>query len=275
MRAGWARGRRRAAGLLLLHAVLASCALWPPPWADPRAELAPTGILRAAVALGDAPPPSLAMRDPASGAPRGVPVDLAAELGRWLGVPVDIIQYAAPSRIVESAAAGAWDVGFITADMADPAAVLASQPYATTASGFLARPGGPVASMADVDRPGVRVAVVEGSREDGALVRLLARATLVRAAALPAAVALLAEGRVDALCASRPLLLAVAERVPGSRVLEGTFATLAHVVVVPRGRRAALVHVADLVEGLKSSAVPAALAAAGLRGVTVPPPIPR
>lgn len=273
-----ARGGQRgyAVGLLLLLAALAGCALWPPPWADPRAELAPTGTLRAAMALGDAATPSLAVRDPASGAPRGVPVDLAVELGRRLGVPVEIVLHASPSRIVEFAAAGAWDVGFITADVADQAQVLASQPYATTASTFLVPPGGPVASMADVDRAGVRVAVVQGSPEDRALASLLVRATLVRAATGPAALGLLADGRADALSASRSLLLTAAAALPGSRVLDGAFATLAHVAVVPRARRSALGHLADLVEALKaSSAVAAALEAAGLRGVTVPPPIPR
>ena len=48
-------------------------------------DLAPTGKLRAAINLGNM---VLAQKDPASGEPRGITVDLARELGRRLGLPV-------------------------------------------------------------------------------------------------------------------------------------------------------------------------------------------
>ncbi len=47
-----------------------------------RSDLAPTGKLRAAINFGN---PVLAQKDPASGEPRGVSVDLARELGRRQG----------------------------------------------------------------------------------------------------------------------------------------------------------------------------------------------
>ncbi len=72
----------RTSALLLVVVLLLSCAAMPivPPGA--RSELAPTGKLRAAINFGN---PVLAQKDPASGEPRGVSVDLARELGRRQG----------------------------------------------------------------------------------------------------------------------------------------------------------------------------------------------
>ena len=53
-------------------------------------ELAPSGTLRAAINFGN---PVLAQRDPVSGEPRGVSVDLARELSWRLNVPVEFIPY--------------------------------------------------------------------------------------------------------------------------------------------------------------------------------------
>lgn len=54
------------------------------------AELAPTGRLRMAINFGNA---VLAQRDPSGGVSRGVSADLAGELGRRLGLPVDCVTY--------------------------------------------------------------------------------------------------------------------------------------------------------------------------------------
>jgi polar amino acid transport system substrate-binding protein len=61
---------------------------------DAAKDLAPGGKLRAAINFGN---PVLAQKDPATGEPRGVSVDLARELGRRLGVP-DAAPYALNAR---------------------------------------------------------------------------------------------------------------------------------------------------------------------------------
>ena len=53
-------------------------------------ELAPTGKLRVAINLGNI---VLAQKDAATGTPRGVTADLAHELGRRLGVPVELFPF--------------------------------------------------------------------------------------------------------------------------------------------------------------------------------------
>src|SRR5215831_6155620 len=60
----------------------------PTPSPDLVARIAPSGTLRAAINLGNA---VLAGRDAATGAAKGVTVDLAGELARRLGVPLELV----------------------------------------------------------------------------------------------------------------------------------------------------------------------------------------
>ncbi len=78
----------RFAVILAAAVVLASCSSAPPISAAARSELAPTGKLRVGINFGNT---LLTAKDPASGEPRGVAVDLARELGRRLGVPIEIV----------------------------------------------------------------------------------------------------------------------------------------------------------------------------------------
>ena len=72
-----------------------------------RAELAPTGTLRAGINYGNV---ILARKDPATGESSGVAIDLARELGRRLDVPVTIVAYDSVGAMVDGAKAGAWDI---------------------------------------------------------------------------------------------------------------------------------------------------------------------
>ena len=54
------------------------------------ADLAPTGKLRAAINFSN---PVLAGRDPTTGEPCGISVDLARELARRLGVAIEFVPY--------------------------------------------------------------------------------------------------------------------------------------------------------------------------------------
>ena len=101
-----------------LVAAVAACATAPPsndaaPVA--AASLAPRGKLRAAINFGN---PILATRDPGTGQARGVSVDLARELARRLGVPVELVLYDAAGKVVEALKANAWDVAFVAIDPA-------------------------------------------------------------------------------------------------------------------------------------------------------------
>ena len=71
-----------------------------------RADLAPTGSMRVGINHGNL---VLAQKDPTTGEVRGVAVDLARELGRRLGVPVELVQYASAGQMTDALATGAWE----------------------------------------------------------------------------------------------------------------------------------------------------------------------
>ncbi len=78
-----------------------------------RADLAPTGKLRAAINYGNF---ILATKDRATGESRGVAVDLAQELGRRLGVPIEIVAFDSVAVMGDAAPTGTWDIAFLGSD---------------------------------------------------------------------------------------------------------------------------------------------------------------
>src|SRR5262249_24180017 len=159
-------------------ALLVACATTPQVPAAARSELAPTGALRAAINFGN---PILAAKDPATGEPRGVSVDLSRELARRLGVPVQFVLYDAARKVVEGLKSGAWDVEYVAIDPARAVDISYSGPYVVIEGAYLVRQDSPVRANSDVDREGVRVAVGKGSAYDLFLSRNLKHARLVHA----------------------------------------------------------------------------------------------
>src|SRR5512135_498267 len=77
------------------------------------AELAPTGVLRAAVNLSNF---LLVTGKSAAGDPEGVSPDMAREVANRLGVPVKYLPYKTPGELADAAAQGVWDIGLIGAE---------------------------------------------------------------------------------------------------------------------------------------------------------------
>jgi len=76
-------------------------------------ELAPNGKLRAAINFGNI---VLAQKDPAGGEPRGVSAELARELAKRLGVPIEYVTFDATGKVFDALKAGSWDVAFLAID---------------------------------------------------------------------------------------------------------------------------------------------------------------
>src|SRR5204862_2003270 len=123
-------------------------------------ELAPTGKLRAAINLGN---PILAQKDPATGEAGGVSVDIARELGRRLGVAVDLVTFDTAGKAFEAVKTGAVDVAFLAIDPKRAADIDFTAPYVIIEGGYLVPTDSPLRTINDVDRPGVRIAVVNAS----------------------------------------------------------------------------------------------------------------
>src|SRR5574342_298409 len=194
---------------------VAACASTPPIPPPARAELAPTGKLRAGINYGNV---ILARKDKATGESTGVAIDLARKLAKRLGVPLEIIAYDSVGAMVDGATAGAWDIAFLGRDPARAAGITFTPAYVEVEATYLVAAGSPLCAAAEVDREGVRVAAPARANYELYLSRTLTRAQLVRAQDAAAAFDLLASGRVEALAGLTQALVGLSAKLPGSRL---------------------------------------------------------
>jgi polar amino acid transport system substrate-binding protein len=263
----WTRRRAIAAlgGLWLALAPLAAPGLAAD--ADLRAVLAPSGQFRAALYPGT---PTSILGDPAAD-PRGVGYEIGAALARRIGVPYAPVVFPRNAEVLEAVKTGAADAAFTNASPARAREMDFGPPYLEIELGYLVRGGAPVATLAGIDRPGLRVGVTAGSSSDGVLSRELKSAELVRAKDFAEAVALLTEGRLDAFATNKATLYEMAEKLPGAQVLDGQWGVERHAIAIPKGREAALPTIrAFTAEIIAQGLVQAAITRAGLRGARVP-----
>src|SRR5256885_234678 len=263
-------GMSRAPGLVAAS-LLASCAMTQMTPAV-RADLAPTGTLRAGINYGNF---ILAQKDEAGGESRGVAIDLTRELAQRLGVPVELIAYTSVAAMVDAAKTGAWDIAFLGIDPAREGEIGFTAAYLEIEATYLVPAGSPLSAVADVDREGVRVAAPARANYELFLSRSLTRAQLVRAPNADAAFDLLVTGKADALAGLRQALIGLVDKLPGSRMLDGQFMRVPQAVGVPRGRDAGLAYLRGFVEDAKASGLVArAIEKTGAPGVSVAPEAP-
>jgi polar amino acid transport system substrate-binding protein len=217
-------------------------------------DLAPSGTLRAAINVGNA---VLAARDPAGGAPTGISVDLARELARRLGVPVQLVVFDAAGKVVEAGKAGGWDIAFVALDPARAAEISQSPPYVQIEGAYLVRNESPLKSNDEVDRKGHRVVVGRNSAYDLYLTRALKQAEIVRTPTSAMVVDLLMKENYEVAAGVKQALENDARRVPGVRLLPGRFmvinqAMASQRITDTRGAAGAR-YVREFVEEMKAS----------------------
>ena len=232
---------------------------------------APTGTLRASINLGN---PILANRDPATGEPIGVSIDLARGLAQALGLPIELIVLDAAGKSVEAVEQGRADVGFFAIDPKRGEQIAFTPPYVLIEGSYLVPDASPLRANDEVDRPGTRVVVGQGSAYDLYLSRELKHAEIVRAPTSPAVVEVFLAQRADVAAGVRQQLEADLQRLPGHRLLPGRFMVIQQAMGVGKSRgAAAAAFLADYVERQKASGfVAAALARHGIQGASVAPP---
>lgn len=207
-----------------------------------------------------------------SGSPRGIAVDLARELTRRAGVSMDIVSYDSAGKMADGAKAGEWDVAFLATDPARAEEIVFSEPYLEIDTTYLVWANAPFRVPADVDSDGIRISVSNKSAYDLFLTRALKHARLVRTATPGESIDLFFSEKLDALGGLRPLLIDVAEKHPGARVLDGGFMTVRQAVGVPKGQEASARYVYEFVEDIKASGlVASAIERNNIRGASVAP----
>ena len=235
-----------------------------------RSELAPTGKLRVGINHSN-----FLLVNPGSphGAPKGIAPDLALELGKRVGVPVEFVSFDAAGKTADAIRDALVDAGFIASEAERASVIDFSSAYLELPATYLVPPGSPIRSLSDVDRKGVRIAISGRSAYDLYLSRTLKNAELVRAEGIPSSFKLFVDEKLDALAGLKPGLIADAQKLPGSRLLEGHFTAVQQSIGVPKKREAAARYVREFVEDAKRSGLVAQLVEKhAVKGVNVAPP---
>jgi polar amino acid transport system substrate-binding protein len=236
---------------------------------DALQDLAPTGVLRAGINFGNL---VLAQRDPMTGQPRGVSVDLARELGRQLDVGVELVTFEAEGKLFEALKAGAWDVAFMAIDPVRGAEVLFTAPYLVIEGTYMVKSGSTFATVEDVDRDNVRIAIGSGGAYDLFLSRTLKFAQLVRRPTGHAAFELFVNDGLEAAAGVRQALVQFAQAHPGLRVMDGRFMVIEQAIATPKLRLAGARYLSSFLDDLKrNSFIAEALKRSRQAGATIAP----
>jgi polar amino acid transport system substrate-binding protein len=220
------------------------------------AELAPHGVLRAAINMGNF---LLVTGRSPSGDPDGVSPDMARAIADRLGVPVKYVPYARPGELADAAGSDAWDIGLIGAEPARAEKIAFTAAYVEIEATYLVPAGSPLQSIAEVDRAGVRIAVTARSAYDLWLERNIKHATLIRGANGPATLEMFINDKLEALAGLRPGLLTDVQKLAGARILDGQFTAVQQAIGTARNNTAGAVFLSTFVEEAKKSGLVARL----------------
>lgn len=196
-------------------------------------ELTPTGKLRVGLNMSN----FLLTATDAAGAPIGVAPDLGHELGKRLGVEVELVPYPNPGALADDANKGKWDVGFLGAEPQRANEIDFTAAYVEIEATYLVPPGSPLKTIAAVDVKGIRIAVPERSAYELYLTRSLKNAELVRIKGADNAFKTFVDDKLDALAGLRPRLTVSTTALACRPALDGTLvygaATRAWNLMVP------------------------------------------
>lgn len=223
-----------------------------------KRELAPTGTLRVGINLSNF---LLVTGKTASGDPVGVAPDMGAEIARRLSVPVKYVTYKTPGELADMAATDTWDIGLIGAEPQRAAKIAFTPAYCEIEATYIVPANSPLQTLADVDAPGVRIAVTARAAYGLWLERNIKRATLVGTDTLDSATDKFLNDRLEALAGLKPKLLSDIARVPGGRILDGHFMTVQQAIGTARSNAAAAPWLASFVEETRTSGFVASLIA--------------
>jgi len=219
-------------------------------------ELAPTGVLRAGINMGNF---LLVTGKTAAGDPQGVAPDMAAEIARRLGVGVAYVKFERPSQLADAAGTNSWDIGLIGAEPQRAEKITFTPAYCEIEATYLVPPGSPIAKIADVDRPGIRIASRRGAAYGLWLERNIKQAKLILAESAEGPLEQFIAEKLEAYGALRPQLLTEANKLPGSRILPGNFMTVQQAIGTAKQNAAGADFLRDFVAEAKRSGLVARL----------------
>jgi polar amino acid transport system substrate-binding protein len=236
-----------------------------------KARLAPHGVLRAAINMSNF---LLVTGRAANGDPEGVSPSMARAIADRLGVPVKFVPFPKPGELADQAENDVWDIGNIGAEPARAEKIAFTAAYAEIEATYMVPPGSKLKTIADVDKPGIRIAVTARAAYDLWLEANIKHATLIRSSSLDGAYEDFAAHHYEALAGLRPRLLTDVQKMPGAVILPGQFSAVQQAVGTPKAYGPAVAKwLHDFVEEAKASGLVAKfIEQYKVTGLSVAPP---
>lgn len=210
-----------------------------------RAQLAPHGVLSAAVYLGNF---LLVTGRTTTGEPTGIAPDICRAIAKRLDVNLNLTGYETQDEVVDAAASGGCGIVLVGSDPARAQRVTFTPAYAELEATYLVPVGSSIQDISQVDQPGVRIASFFKSAYDHWLQRNLQHATLVHADSLQASNELFLSEKLDALAGLKTGLVTFSKKVPGSRVLDGQFTGIQQAIATKKSNLEAVKFLSTCVE---------------------------
>jgi polar amino acid transport system substrate-binding protein len=232
--------------------------------------IAPTGKLRASINLGN---PILANKDPETGKPFGISIDLANAFAEKLGLDIEMLVFDSAGKSVEAVTQEKADIGFFAVDPLRGEGIAFTAPYVLIEGAYLVKDGSPIKNNDEVDAQGNRVVVGKGSAYDLFLSREIKFAEIVRAPTSPSVVSVFLEGAYEVAAGVRQQLESDAAKTSGLRLLPGRFMVIQQAMGLPKNRGDIAPRLlSDFVEEMKGSGFIAnAMQRHGIQGASVAP----
>jgi polar amino acid transport system substrate-binding protein len=232
--------------------------------------IAPTGKLRASINLGN---PILANKNPETGEPFGISIDLANAFAEKLGLEIELIVFDSAGKSVEAVTQEKADIGFFAVDPLRGEGIAFTAPYVLIEGAYLVKDESPIRSNDEVDVSNNRVVVGKGSAYDLFLTREIQSAQIVRAPTSPAVVSVFLEGGYEVAAGVRQQLESDATKVPGLRLLPGRFMVIQQAMGLPKNRGSIASRLlCNFVEEMKASGfIAQAMQRHGIQGASVAP----
>lgn len=215
-----------------------------------RAELAPTGVLRAGINMSNF---LLVTGKTPEGDPDGVSPDMAREVARRLGVALALTPFKSPGELADAAVEDVWDIGNIGAEPERAKHIAFSPAYVEIEATYLVPAGSPMQSIHEVDRETVRIAVSARSAYELWLSDNIKHARLILAQGIDASFDTFVEQKLEALAGLRPRLVDEVKKLPGARILDGKFTAVQQAIGTKPDRKAGAAFLRDFVEEVKAS----------------------
>ena len=234
-------------------------------------ELIPAGKLRFGVAFAPKMSALFVVKE-ADGSPRGIAADLGNALAQKLGVPVEFMVAPNTGVLTDALADAKIDVAFMPVDDERRKRLDFGPAYAAVESTYMVTAASGIKTLAEVDRPGVRVVGIANTTTIRAAGRTLKNIQPVAAASIDDALALLRAGQADAFALGRDSLPDFVAQFPGSHIVDGGFQQTVIAIALPKGRPEALSYVTKfMAEAKASGAVRRAMDRAGMQILEVAP----